>query len=410
MSPNNQPPVDLEVADINFYIEEALMILGKSWFDRRLSKESQEREVVKNRNHGRQRVQHIAPHKLVQWYIEYKEWRDAYTPENNIPLNQSALLLLTFASNLLKVRYVDGLEQIVLRLRKPNEFMTTSLEVEVATGYVNRGWNVEFVETGRERSPDLKITTDDGKVFWAECKYRDEMTGRDVQVSKFWEQLQDKLYRHWGPAKINVALIVKSACDPANQELQSLADAILQAAQAMVSHSERTHLEPRGKSHDHKYEFNLHHLADPDDEQQLQGFSDLGADWFSWHGEVMHDGKGNSFVRNPKFFGFTNMNPPDRYIGALNSFNSAVGQLPESGPGVIWIRIPYPDDTSFIQADLEAMAAKIERELSGGHNTRVNCVILSTRVFSTESNEGRPALTLRHVSAPIAHKSPRHVL
>lgn len=407
MDPEERPPINFDFNHMPLLIEEALEVIGKNWFDRRLKNELQAREAAQKRGQRKHRISYTAKHPFVRWYVEYVNWRDAFALDNDIPLNQSALLLATFVSNLVKVKNAAGLEGILRKLRNSDEFLATAFEVEVASGYVNKNWNVEFVETGVERSPDLKVTTDTGKVFWAECKCRDEMTGRDAEILKFWEHLQDKLYRVLAPAKINVALVVRSTCDPIFSELHGVADAILQASQVIVKHSERNRLEMRGKSRDEKYEFNLLYLADPDHEQPVGVFSDMGADWFAWYGEFRHDGNGNTFVRNPIFFGFTNMTPTDRYVGALNSFGSAVGQLPDSGPGVIWIRIPCPMGEARAQTELEKMATRLEKELSGPHNTRVNCVILSARFFSTEPNEGRPALTYRHVSTVITHKNPR---
>lgn len=410
MLPDDRPPIEVNVNAMESLIDEALTILDKNWFARRISKDRVDRDSAKTRNHSRQRVRYSPKHPLVQWHVEYEAWRDAYTRENEVPLNQCALLLTTFASNLVKVKDAIGLEHILIRLREPDGFMATSFEVEVATGYVNRGWSVEFVETGAQRSPDLKVTIDDGKVFWAECKYREEMTGRDANILKFWEQLQDKIYRAWGPAKTNVAVILRSASDPVQIELDGISNAILQCAQILVNHAQRDALVMNGKSQDEKFEFTLQYLADPDKELPFNGFSGQGTDWFSWMGEQMHIGGSKVIVRNPKFFGFTNMNPSDKYAGVMNSFNSAVGQLPETGPGVIWIRVPYPIGDTRAQEDLDAMAAKLQAELSGTHNSRVNSVILSARVFSTATNEGRPALTYRHVSAPIVHKNPRHIM
>lgn len=391
-------------------IAEAIAIIGDKWFKKRLHKDAEGREAAKRRDHSRQRVRYIAPHPLVQWYVEYEGWHKAYSTDAELPANQSALLLTAFASNLIKVKAAVGLESVLSRLRNPDEFMAAAFEIEVASGYVNRGWAVEFVETEADRSPDLKVTTDEGNVFWVECKYREEISGRDAQISKCWEQLQDKLYRKWGPAKINVALTLRSVSDPVQVEVQALADSIQHATSAMIGHQERSRLEARGTSRDGKYQFSLQYLADPDVEQPFHGFPDLGTDWFSWEGEIKYDGNGNTLIRNPKFFGFRNTNPPDSYIGALNSFNSAVGQLPKSGPGVIWIRVPYPNNVSRAQADLEALASRLRNELSGTHNTRVNAVILSTRFFLSEPNGSQPALTFKHVSTVIEHSNPQHAV
>lgn len=403
---NNHAPIDVDSEAMSSLIVQGLRTLGTDWFARRLKREQLDREAVNLRDHRRQRIRHVAAHRIVQWFVEYDAWRQAYSVDSGAPLNQSALLITTFCSNLHKVSQCAGIDSIIRRLRIPAEFLAASFEVEVATGYLNRSWSVEFVETGNDRSPDLKVTTNDGNIFWAECKCREELTQRDQQVSAFCEELKNALHRMWGPARTNIGILLKATTDPLRIELGSLRDAILIAAEKLTAHHERARMKVTGAGYERKYEFELFFLAEPDQEIPFTGFTDFGGDSFEAGGEILNNAKG-TWIRNPRFFGFTNQDPPDKYIGTLNAFKSAVGQLPESGPGVIWIRVPHPVNDARAQTELEQMVNKLKGELSGRHNTRVNCVVLSSRVFSNEPNQGREALTFRHRSALIMHENPR---
>ncbi|MBB3118289.1 hypothetical protein [Pseudoduganella violacea] len=73
---------------------------------------------------------------------------------------------------------------------------------------------------------------------------------------------------------------------------------------------------------------------------------------------------------------------------------------------MIWIRVPCPTGYQRAQQDLEALAAKLQQELSGKHNRRINAVILKASWFSDEENAGAPALTYRHELRAIEHVDP----
>lgn len=407
MTNNSSSFYDLDQSQVDILFEEAVLVLGKKWFESQLNKDKMNREAASQKNHDRQRVRYYPKHPIVQWYVEHSARRTNSSSASEQEICQSSLLLANFASNLIKVRNASGLKNILPRLRIAEEFYAAAFEVEVACSYVNVGWLVEFIETGSGKSPDLKVTKSDGVTFWVECKCRDGMTGRDAQISGFWESLQDSLYRIWTPKKMNFGILLTAESDPAHSELQAIVDAVVKSSDQLAEHADRRQLIIEGRSHDGKYTFRLVYLADPD-EQVQNSVEDLGTEWFSMDCEVMVQSDGRLLARNPKFFGYSSKHPPDKYAGVLNAFSSAVRQLPESGPGVVCIRIPCPSKEQYVQAELQSMLTKLQQELSGTHNTRVNCILVSTRFFSDEPNSGQIALAYRCASATIEHKNPKY--
>ncbi len=407
---NSRAVTDLTQDSIAEAIEDGIVILGKEWFSRQRKKDMLERKAVQEKDSTKQRLRHSPRHPIIQWYYEYSRWLETAAAGDEIPANQSTLLLASLASNLIKVKASIGFQHILPRLRNPEEFSAAAFEVEVASSYINREWEVEFIRPCEERTPDIKVVKKCGLIFWVECKCRDQHSGRDQLISGFWENVQEKLYRAWMPSKMNFGVMLKTKHDPVRSDLEEVVQAIIRAANQINDHPERRTLSIHGKVLHDKYDFSLFYLSDPDEELAFSGFNDGGADWFSMEGEVMYNANGEGLIRNPKFYGFTNSNPPDKYTGVLNAFKSAVGQLPDQGPGVIWLRIPAPTSGTQSESDMKSMVKRLEREVSGRHNTRVNCVILSARFFSTEHNQGQPEVAYRHVSAIIEHSNPKFVI
>ncbi|WP_256077388.1 hypothetical protein [Massilia sp. YIM B04103] len=400
-------PLDLDAETFRQSLQTAIELLGTKWFKRRLAKDDEDRELASKRNHNKLRVRHQASHPLVQWHREYEVL--PAEGEGELPLNQSLLLLASFANNLVKARNAPGIEHVIRRLKEAEAFLAAAFEVEVAVFYLNGGNEVEFLETGDSRSPDLLVRDAQGWQFWAECKYKEEMSERDQTVQACWEMLKDGLYKVWGPAKSNLSLRVHAANDPVKSEIEELKEGILRLGRQMLEHAERDKLTIQAGTRSGKYDVALRYLGDPDAERQA-ALMDAGDEYYEWRADIQPQDGGAVLMRNPKEFGFSNANPPDKYRGALNSFNSAVGQIPPSGPGVIWIRVPFPTGYQRAQQDLEALAAKLQQELSGKHNRRINAVILKASWFSDEENAGAPALTYRHELRAIEHVDPANKL
>jgi hypothetical protein len=401
--------IDLALDQIVEITEEGINILGIEWFSRQSTKDMYKREAVQQADRTKQRLRYTPQHPIIQWHYEFSKWREAIASGLEVQANQSTLELASFTRDLIKVKNASGLEHVLARLQKPKEFSAAAFEVEVAASYVNREWEVEFIQPSNERSPDIKVTTNNGLVFWVECKCR-QLSGRDSLISVFWENLQEKLYRSWMPSKMNFGVLLTTAYDPVHSDLEEVADAIMRAANQLYDHPEKRRLGIQGKVVADKYVFRLQYLSDPDEELPFSGYNDGGADWYSMEGEVMYNSKGEGIIRNPKFYGFTNTNPPDKYLGVLNAFKSAVGQLPDQGPGVIWLRVPVPADGARSESDMRTMVKMLESEVSGRHNTRVNCIILSARFFANEQNQGQPAIAYRHISSIIEHNNPKFLL
>lgn len=163
-----------------------------------------------------------------------------------------------------------------------------------------------------------------------------------------------------------------------------------------------------GRSGSGKFEFELRFLAEPDAAIPLKGVN--GGEGVVWDFSGVFAGTtadGTALIRNPVLFVYKNDAASDRYAGALNSFRAAADQLPADGPGVVWIRVREAAGQPSAEADLQALARALRKELSGDANTRVNSVVLSARVFAHDVVDGRKLFKYSQVAVTIAHERPR---
>ncbi len=179
--------IDLALDQIVEITEEGINILGMKWFSRQRTKDMRKREAVQQTDRTKQRLRYAPEHPIIQWHYEFSKWREAIASGLEIQANQSTLQLASFTRDLVKVKNATGLEHVLARLQRPKEFSAAAFEVEVAASYINKEWEVEFIKPSNERSPDIKVTTNNDLVFWVECKCRDQLSGRDSLISALWE-------------------------------------------------------------------------------------------------------------------------------------------------------------------------------------------------------------------------------
>jgi hypothetical protein len=334
--------------------------------------------------------------------------------------------VLTFAclgKALEKARKQKGFHKLTNRLKQVSDFYAAAFEVEVAASYVERDWEIEFIEEGHNRSSDLKVTREDGFVFWAECKCRDILTERDKNIQAFWTELESSLMRELNRHKINVAIVVQSLNDPVRSEIEPLKNVLLGAVQTggvgdvnTATGEINLDLDPSKK-----YGIAVRILAAKDAEIP-QGI-DIGYSNFDrvlTTGEIRSDRLADWqftgwqaskwITRNPIVLAFKNSKLSDKVAGIIHGFKSAVGQLPQEGPGVIWIRIPDNMWMDSIDRSFEQAKALLEPELKGSYNRRVTAIILMTRVFQNLKKGDFPGLAYKPLRLVLKHENPRRVI
>jgi hypothetical protein len=405
---------DLDVKSILDYIRIASETIGATWLQRKL-KEHKKRQSQDKLSATKRKYTFLyrpRPHPLIEWSIETENWRKACLTTGRLDLNEAVLKFAVLGKSLERARNQKGFSRLKNRLKQLAEFDAAAFEAEVASSYIAKGWAVEFVEEGDQRSPDLKVTTGDGTLFWVECKRRDELTERDKNIHRFWIDLESGLLRVLGPNKLNFAILVKALVDPDRSTLADFTRFILQMIDkgGIGSINQETNEIRAAPDPTGKFNVLVHRLAAPDEEIKTSSIGLRASEDFDRvliGAEAKKDEAAQTYFRNPVIVAFKNTQPSDKVTGIINAFKSAVGQLPEEGPSVVWIRIPdnaWVDklDRSFNQAE-----GLIKSELTGNHNQRVNAVILMTRVFRKLQEADKTGLAYSPVTMTIVHQNPR---
>ena len=407
--------INLDINSIFQNIREVTLVVGESWLLKKIKEEEEKnkkrKKSVSNRKHSY--LYEASPHPLIQWAMDVEKWRESCLKSGRFEINESIFKYSILGKSLSKARHKKGFDKLKSRLKMKSEFYSAAFEAEVAASYIERGWCVEFIEEGGERSPDLRVTKENESVFWVECKCRDIMTERDQKIDSIWKELESSLLRNMGPNKINGAVFIKSSSDPLRTDIEPLKNYIFQ--QLEISKIEDTDSKEIKSTFDPtgKYHVGIQRLSESDVEIESSGIGFNSSDKFDkvcMVAEMKVDDNSKSYVRNPIMLAFKNAAPPDRVTGVIHAFKSAVGQLPESGPGVIWIRIHDNSWNKDLQNSFSKAQEIIRAELSGIHNRRVNAVILMTRMFEELENNGNKGLGYRPLIAIVERDNPRSVI
>lgn len=407
--------IELDINSIFSNIREVTHTVGEKWLLKKVKEEEDKNKSrqknINNRKHSY--LYEVEPHQLIQWTMDIERWRKSCLETKRFELNESVLKYAILGKALSRAKHQKGFEKLKSRLKMKSEFYSAAFEAEVASSYIQRGWKVEFVEEGNERSPDLKVIRQDGSVFWVECKCRDALTERDSKINSFWTELESSLLRYMGPNKINGAVFIKSLSDPERSDLEPLKQFIFEQLKSaepekMAGKEIRSTFDPT-----RKYQVAVHRLLEADVEVESGGIGFNASEDFdkvSMFAEMKVDENKKAYVRNPMVLAFQNAILSDKVTGIINGFNTAVGQLPESGPGVVWIRIPDNAWNKDLQNSFSKAQKIIKSELSGEHNRRVNAVILMTRIFEKKEKNGTEGIGYKPLMTTIEHDNPRSVV
>lgn len=396
--------MDLEA--IVQYVNTVGDIFGRKWLARK-------KRQIENRTQPKT-LQEFAPlyqppiHPVVEWAIEYEEkWWPELLRTKIPPLSQDVIKLFNLGEALECTRSQKGFDRLIHRLKQIDEFDAAAFEVEVAASYVARGYGVEFIEESIDRTPDLKVTTHNEKDFWVECKRRDPGTERDKKIESIWAQLEISLLSYIKPRQLNYLIFVKAQIDPEWEDVAVLKELVLDLVKAREKEgiSKGTILDPS-----EKFEILVEKLSDPDEEFEIDNmglFTTEKLDQGVFGCEWMINEKGKSFARNPIFIGFKTVTPPDWISGVVNLIDAARGQLPESGAGVVWIRIPDVSWKEGVIEPLERIEELVKEKLTGNDNRRMNSVFVMKRVFEQGETDGIPQLMYHPLIIRIDHNNPK---
>lgn len=400
-------PITLTEAMLAESIETITAIVGTRWISRRLQQAAARTKPRTLRTYSFLRPQ--PHHPLVELFLEFERWRETGARAEPAPAIVRIGLL---AESLKLVRAQAGFDKLVQRLKKSSEFESAAFEVEVAASYLKRSWTVEFVETGDNRTPDLRVERGDGSPLWVECKRRDQLTKRDKLVKSIWDDLALSLLKEMGPRRLNYFVGVASTHDPQRRDVARLQHFILDSIESggIGGFDPVSQTTKMVSDIDGEYEFVVQKLADPDETRidypvSTETITSFDVSKCGW--EKSQDSLKQPIVRNPVFIGLKSHSLPDRVSGVVHALKAAVGQIPKDGSGVVWIRVPDNQWAYALDSSLGRVKELLQHELSGDQNRRINAVIVATGRFRNVRKDGLEALGYELLQVVIEHSNPR---
>ena len=169
----------LNKEDITRTKETVCRIVGKRWIQSKLS-QFESKPVLKNLQKHDYMFQK-GTHPLTELLRRINRQRKDTEDTMELRPTNELLELARLGINLEKCEKCKGFDQRIRTRLKGREFQSAAFEVQVAAAYINRGYEIEFIEEGAKpgvRTPDLLVTSPFGP-FYVECKHKEQESARD---------------------------------------------------------------------------------------------------------------------------------------------------------------------------------------------------------------------------------------
>ena len=410
MSNVHPDPQALDTTAIRQHIQSLVAIVGSKWINRKV-REHRSRKPPTAASMQKYSYLFTPPtHTLIDNFLEFENWREECKRTRRREPSQAVIKLAMLGNWLALVKSMKHFQRLVSRLKNMNHFESAAFEAEVAAGYARDGCEVEFIEEGTEKTPDLKVSPMHAPVFYVECKRRDSLTERDRKIATVWTELEARLLRLLGPQRLNYLIVVKANSDPVVGDVEYLYQLIVRSFESggigRLDYRTKTVLTVSDPSE--RFHLAVQKLAEPDQVIETNWIELRGKEDFDrviLGCESKNEG-GKSFVRNPVMICLKTAIAPDRVSGIVDALRSATGQLPEGGPGIVWIRVADNLWRKEIDESFERARKLIREQLTGNWNRRVNAVFIMTRMFRDLEKDGLRGLAYSPLIVRIDHDNP----
>ncbi len=278
-------------------------------------------------------------------------------------------------------------------LRDSKLYEKTAYVLRVAASYCKNRNHVSFIEESSDKTPDLRIAKDDTHVY-IECKRKNEQTKRDKGQMHICNELSRILWRYMQKVGKNYFISVKARRDFRKGDIPYL--------KKLITETIDIGKDTRFIDSTETFALTLTKTLEKDQTIITKGFNiSTDLDYGIFDVNYMQKGE-NLYVKNPQCIAFGTQDLPDRIKGVIQAFDTAYKQIPQKGPGLIYIDI-FP--SKMIKSDFMRLRDQLYGKLAV--IKRVNAVIISATVSTTElSDVSNPSC----VSQILCNKNPRTTL
>ena len=403
----------LSVEDITRAIETIYRVAGEKWIKRKLNRLDSKPPPKNLQKHDYmfQKDRHPLIELLRRINRQMKDTIDT----KELHATDELLKLAVLGINLEKCEGCHDFDQRIRSKLKGREFQSATFEVQVAAAYINRGYEVEFIEEGLKpgvRTPDLLVKTPSG-LFYVECKHKEQESARDKRINKVWDTIEKEILNYLAQRKMNFAVAVKALQDPTSADCQYLIDKIKSLIDERSNSTQLLGKEIHStKDETGRFSIAVNKIVDYDVELEAAALGGQTSEAFDREkGEVSvkRNEDGTCTWKNWRWTTFKCLNPPDKIVGVIQSFKDAAKQLPKTSAGVVWIELREYTDDRQLENDLKRLERLILAELSSYHR-HINAVILFTSLISSIEADGKEGLGYHPVKYVIESKTPAMTL
>ena len=398
----------LSIEDITRAIETIYRVAGEKWIKRKLNQLDSKPPPKNLQKHDY--MFQKGPHPLIELLRRIKSQMKDTLDTKELHATDELLELARLGINLEKCEGCKGFDQRIRTRLKGCEFQSTAFEVQVAAAYINRGYEVEFIEEGSKpgvRTPDLLVITPFGP-FYVECKHKEQESARDKRINKVWDTIEKEILNYLAQRKMNFAVAAKALQDPISADCQYLIDKIKSLIDERSNSTQLLGEEIFSKKDETGcFSIAVNKIVDYDVELEaaaLEGQTSEAFDREKMEVSVKRNEDGTCTWKNPRWMTFKCSNPPDKIVGVIQSFKDAASQLPKTGAGVVWIELREYTNAEQLESDLKRLERLILAKLSS--HRRVNAVILFTRLISKIEADGKEELGYYPRKYVIENKTP----
>lgn len=394
-----------QIADLAKSIAFTESYFGESWLRAQAEEQGQ-----RPKDWHKKFTHHLKPepHPILPIYLKARDNLRQLKKDSAAGFDVEALELISISDVLRAVRTIDVVdinskllpaktyEKLAHRLRNKEDFHQALYEGQIAAALKKSGLAVCFVQESRrekEKTPDLLIR-DGTALTYVECKYQ-AMTKREQQYGRIFNDFYWRVMRLMYCIGKFYSVCIEWSRDPTVKDILHLIDWIEKKMgndeegcfEEDVTKVWLKRLASRGQVFDGEFRVDI---SDYRSDDQHVDITMLHVNGGIFDGKVKH--------KNPTLVMFRSISYLDDVVdGIVEQLNKAYRQIPERGPGIVFLE----SRLSFLNTRVQESLEELQRRLEGKLNIvgRVNLIVLTRSHFVRQNRkiDDREAVVIARV-------------
>jgi hypothetical protein len=316
----------------------------------------------------------VNAHPFSHWWAAFIYDISLCKESGSFQLSETSMRMLDLLSDLRDICSLPNYMRILNSIRNNSTFFSACFEAHIAAGYVNMGQHVEIQKEGVEenvRTSDLRVIANNKPVF-LECKSLDDFK---IKKAPLWNQLMFRISKNLKKYQRSWIVTILAGKQIDGKDMEKLCRSIIEDIKN----------EKLGETTcEEKYKIQYRKLLDKGQEARgslsIKGkIAEIGS--FETEMYIGPDGiPVHQSVNIIQILPHAELDISSRLISELKK---AVKQIPDQGPGIIHIQIPYSRGTELLKV-VDTVYDNVYRKLNRD-SRRVNAVVISADVLEIGS-------------------------